>query len=210
MALKLTKSKISIFIIWLFAISGIFGILSDYQDWFLHNTPLNLYIYFLLIVINLEEFTIQSIPAFLIPFLLGFISEGLGVNMGYIFGSYAYGDNLGFKIWGVPLTICFNWILLTVVTQDLAKKLFKNRFLYCLVGAMMMVVLDIIIEVTAPRFDYWEFENGIVPLQNYLGWLFIGFLAQLGYSSFQVKTNSTVSLHLLIAITIFFSTFLLF
>ena len=143
-----------------------------------------------------------------IPFFLGFISEGLGVNYGYIFGSYDYGENLGYKVWGVPVTICFNWVVLTVITNDLGKRFFQNTFFISIFGAFLMTLLDVIIEVSAPRFDYWEFENGIVPIQNYVGWFCVAFLAHILYSLFRVKSNQKLSLHLLLAITVFFSIFL--
>ena len=208
--IKLNKLSISIFVIWLFTISGIIGILSSYQDWFLQNTPLNLYIYFFLIVINLKTHDTKFMYAFLIPFVLGFISEGLGVNKGYIFGSYSYGSNLGYKVWGVPLTICFNWVVLTVTTHDFAKYFFKNRFVISAFGALLMTLLDVIIEVSAPRFDYWEFEGGQVPIQNYIGWFTVAFIAHLFYSLFKVHTHSKFSFHLLAAMAIFFSVFLFF
>ena len=49
------KIAIAIFIIWLFNISGILGILSSNSDWFLKLTPLNLLIYVVLIIWNLEH-----------------------------------------------------------------------------------------------------------------------------------------------------------
>ena len=72
------------------------------------------------------------------------------------------------------------------------------------------MLLDIAIEVSAPRFDFWEFENGIVPFQNYIGWLLVSFVAHLGFQQFSIKTNKKFSLHVLAAITIFFLIFLIF
>ncbi len=205
---KIKKLNCSIFIIWLFTISGIIGISSSSQDWFLENTPLNLTIYFLLILLNIKSYNYKLIVALSIPFFLGFISEGLGVNYGYIFGSYDYGENLGYKVWGVPVTICFNWVVLTVITNDLGKRFFQNTFFISIFGAFLMTLLDVIIEVSAPRFDYWEFEKGLVPIQNYMGWFGVAFLAHILYSLFKVKSNQKLSLHLLLAITVFFSIFL--
>lgn len=186
------------------------GILSTKQEWFLQSTSLILYVYFALILINLKSTNQYVIYAFLIPFILGFISEFLGVNRGFIFGNYSYGENLGFKIMGVPLSICFNWVVLTVITHDFAKRFLKSKIAISITGALLMVLLDFFIEVSAPRFDFWEFENGIVPIQNYVGWFFVGFLAQIGYSYFEIDTDKKISLHLLFAITIFFSIFLFF
>ena len=36
--------------------------------------------------------------------LIGFVIEVIGVKTGYVFGSYSYGDSLGFKILEVPVT----------------------------------------------------------------------------------------------------------
>lgn len=202
---------LSIFLIWLFSISGIIGFLTpEYTDWFLSMTPFNLLLTFVIILVNIEKFKIQILIAVAIPFLLGFITEGLGVNYGLIFGSYAYGENLGIKFWGVPLMICVNWALLTMASADVAKLFAKNIVVTSLIGAAIMTGLDVVLEVSAPRFDYWEFENGIVPLQNYLGWFATAFVAHLGYQSFKIETNKVISLNVLISIVVFFTVFLFF
>lgn len=204
------KEAISIFIIWLFTISGIIGILSSQSEWFLELTPINLLTYSLLIFWNLEKITARFCIAFSIPFLLGFITEFLGVNYGLIFGTYEYGNNLGYKIGGVPLMICVNWGILTVITADISRYINKNIVIRSLLGGLFMMILDLIIEVSAPRFDFWEFENNLIPLNNYIGWFIIGFVAHYFYNLFSVKTNKKISIHIFIAITIFFLTFLVF
>ena len=50
------KLAFSIFLIWLFNISGIFGILSEESEWFLAMTPLNLFLYLVFITWNLKDF----------------------------------------------------------------------------------------------------------------------------------------------------------
>lgn len=200
----------SIFLLWLFNISGIFGILNpQYSNWFLSLTPVNLLLTFTILILNItEKFRLSIVIAFLIPFLLGFITEALGVNLGWIFGTYAYGNNLGVKVVGVPLMICLNWVVLTAITSDIAKYVSKNIWISALIGATLMTLLDVVIEVSAPRFDFWEFENAIVPLQNYFGWLVTAFFAHLGYQYFKVKTNTVISQHIFIAMLIFFGVFL--
>ena len=202
--------RLSVFLIWLFTISGILGIMSEYQDWFLSLTPLNLLISFLIVLWQLKTFNFKLVYAISIPFFLGFITEALGVNYGLIFGNYAYGENLGYKVFGVPVIICVNWALLTMITADVAKMLTKNLILTAIIGATAMTGLDVLLEVSAPRFDFWEFENGVVPIQNYIGWLATAFLAHLGYQYFKIETNKTISIHVLISIIVFFSVFLFF
>lgn len=205
------KYHFSIFLIWLFSISGVFGILSDnYSEWFLSMTPLNLLLTFAILIINIKDFRPKVVLALSIPFLLGFITEALGVNYGLIFGNYAYGENLGYKVFGVPLMICVNWALLTAVTADVAKYISKNLVFSAFLGGAMMTILDILLEVSAPRFDFWEFERGVVPIQNYIGWLVTAFAAHLGYQYFSIKTNKAISWHILISIALFFTVFLFF
>jgi len=204
------KISISIFIIWLFNISGILGILSTYSDWFLRLTPINLSMYVILILWNIDDFSKKVLVAFSIPFVIGFLTEFLGVNFGLIFGSYSYGDNLGLKIAGVPLIICLNWAVLTIITADLSSLIHKNTIVQSLIGGFIMMLLDIIIEVSAPRLDFWEFENNTIPLKNYIAWFIIGSIAHYLYRQINIKTNKKVSIHIFVAITIFFFTFLIF
>ena len=204
------KISISIFIIWLFNISGILGILSTYSDWFLKLTPINLSMYVILILWNIDDFSKKVLVAFSIPFVIGFLTEFLGVNFGLIFGSYSYGDNLGLKIAGVPLMICVNWAVLTIITADLSSLLHNNTVVQSLLGGFIMMLLDIMIEVSAPRFDFWEFENSIIPIKNYIAWFVIGSIAHYLYRQTNIKTNKKLSIHIFVAITIFFFTFLIF
>ena len=163
-----------------------------------------------MVLLHIKHYNLKVIVALLIPFFLGFIAEALGVNFGLIFGSYAYGDNLGYKVFGVPLMICVNWTLLVATTADVSKYFVKNSVISAVLGASLMTGLDVILEVSAPRFDFWEFEGGEVPLQNYLGWVVTAFVAHLGYQYFNIKTDKFISWHILISITIFFSVFLFY
>lgn len=200
---------VSIFTIWLFNISGIIGISSSYKDWFLQLTYLNLLLYFLLIVLNTRKLSYTFPLAFSIPFFFGFITEFLGTNYGWFFGEYTYGENLGVKIGGVPFMICVNWGVLTVITSDIAKLFHKNKIVRSSIGAFFMTTLDVMIEVSAPRFDFWEFKNGIVPLKNYIAWFVISFLIHSLYNQFQVKTSLKMSIHIFIAVVVFFTFFLM-
>lgn len=204
------KVYISIFIIWLFNVSGIIGILSSKSEWFLGLTPLNLMLYFIIILWNLKKIDIRFLYAFSIPFIIGFLVEFLGVNYSLFFGTYEYGENLGAKIGGVPIMICINWGVLTVITSDISKIISKNTVIRFVLGGFMMMILDVVIEISAPRFDFWEFENGVVPLKNYIAWFVIASIAHFFYNRFKIESDKKISIQILIAITIFFSTFLFF
>ena len=177
------------------------------------NTPITLLITFVLLLWKREIFKdIKLLIAVLVAMILGFVSEGLGVNYNLIFGTYEYGENLGTKVWGVPLTIAVNWAILTICTAAIMKRVFSSKVLSAIMGAISMVVLDFILEPVAPRFDFWEFEGGMPGAQNYVGWFAVALLAHGAYQVLQPKQHKSIQLeiHTLAAIVIFFGFFILF
>ena len=96
---KLTKENLSIATIWLFHVSGILGMLYGNSDWFISATPLNLLISFVLLLLNSKGHK-WFFPMTVIAFLVGMISEILGVQFGWIFGNYQYGEQLGYYVAG--------------------------------------------------------------------------------------------------------------
>ena len=132
-------------------------------------------------------------------------SEILCVNYGLIFGDYVYLDNLGVKILGVPLLIGVNWIILTFITGSLSSFVFKNKYFSILIGAILMIALDLLIEPVAPLLGFWIFDLPEVPLQNYIGWFVIGLITQVIFQLKIVEKEFTFSTHLLIINAIFFA-----
>ena len=104
---KTNLSKISVFLIWLFHTCGLIGILYIDRELFLQTTPFNLSMTFILLFFNLEEVNKKVIIALITAFVVGMIAETIGVNFGILFGDYEYGENLGFKIFGVPFMLIF-------------------------------------------------------------------------------------------------------
>ena len=126
----------------------------------------------------------------ILAFILGMLVEILGVNYGLIFGSYSYGENLGVKIFGVPVLIGANWVMLSFITGAIGDALWKNnKILAAISGAVLMVLIDLVIEPVAPIFDYWTFTEYVAPLSNYIGWFLVALPIQLGVQTF-VKKNT--------------------
>ena len=201
------KTYVYIGLVWLFTISGILGIISSASSWFLALTPLYLCFNFLVILLCLKDQKNRVLKAISIPFILGFITEVLGVNFGLIYGSYTYGENLGLKIFDVPLVICLNWCLLTIVSADVGKLITRNRGIRVFISALLMILLDVLIEISAPRFDFWVFKDDIVPLTNYFGWFIVASISNWWYQSFKIITNSKISCHIITCLFVFFSIF---
>jgi putative membrane protein len=163
--------RLSIFFLWLINISGFFGITSDQNEFFLSTTPYVLSLTLLLLILNHDLSDNKSKIGLTLIFLFGLIVEILGVNYGLFFGEYSYGANLGPKIYEVPYVIGFNWILLIIATGSVSDKLIKGKKIYkILFASSLMVLIDLLIEKSAPKLDYWEFVISPVPFSNYLWW----------------------------------------
>ena len=211
--LKLLDNKelrsFSIFTIWLINISGFFGILSDQKDFFLSSTPYVLTLTLFLLTVN-NSFNKKFLIRLFLVFLLGLTVEIIGVNFSIFFGEYKYGNNLGIKIFDVPIVIGFNWVLLIILTGNFAHKIFpKSIMLRVLNGSIMMILLDLLIEISAPKLDYWEFAVNPVPLSNYLWWFIFSILFHFIYQS-NNKKEHIVSTNILIIHFLFFGLLALF
>ena len=180
--------RMSIFFLWLINISGFFGILSDQNEFFLSTTPYVLSLTLLLLILNHDLSDKKSKIGLILIFLFGLIVEILGVNYGLFFGEYNYGANLGPKIYEVPYVIGFNWVLLIIATGSISDKLIKGKEIYkILFASFLMVLIDIIIEKSAPKLDFWEFVISPVPFSNYLWW----FIFSIGFQYIFFKTVKT-------------------
>ena len=201
-----STSKVSVFVIWLFHVCGMIGISYGNKDLFLSFTPVNLIISFFLLFVNQLQITRRELRSVFTIFLIGMICEILGVNYGYIFGDYVYLDNLGTKVFGVPILIGINWIILTFITGSISSYIFKKNLKFSiLTGAIFMILLDLIIEPVAPLLGFWIFDLPSVPLQNYVGWFLIGLATQFVYQKFVVNKEMPFSTNLLLANIVFFS-----
>lgn len=151
---------------------------------------------------------------FLIAFFsiafLGFIIEVIGVKTGLIFGKYSYGNGLGFKLLDVPLIISINWAMLIFSGIRIVSVIFANKIVSLVVAALLVTLIDLLIEQVAPGLDFWQFEGGLPGLHNYLGWIGVTFFTSYFFYPTIIKGNRSVSLILLVLQIIFFTTLYLF
>ena len=203
------RYRYAVGLIWLFTISGIIGFSSAAFDWFVAMTPLNLMIYLAVILFNVHEVNRKLLFALFIPFSIGMIAEIIGVNTGMVFGEYTYGANLGWKVMGVPWMIGVNWAVLTYCAASLSTRISKGFIPRVILASLIMIGLDLLMEVSAPVFDYWEFEGGTAPIQNYLAWLFVAIACQFLFLKNYTIKDTLAPVHVIAAIAIFFGAFLI-
>ena len=197
--------RLSVFFLWLINVSGFFGITSDQSEFFLSTSPYVLSLTLLLLILNHDLSDKKSKIGLILIFLFGLIVEILGVNYGLFFGEYSYGANLGPKIYEVPFVIGLNWVLLIIATGSVSDKLIKGKEIYkILFASFLMVLIDLLIEQSAPKLDYWEFIISPVPFSNYLWWFIFSLCFQ--YIFFKtVKTKEyNLSSNILVIQFLFF------
>lgn len=185
--------------------AGIIGLaFEESRAMFQMLTPFNL-VATAAILLHFEKEKSSRYFAFIIvTFIFGFGFEVIGVKTGVIFGEYAYGETLGLKMLDVPLVIGLNWVILIYMTRAAATKFFKSEVLIILFSSLMMVVLDLLIEPVAIRFDFWQWEANHIPLQNYIGWFALSVLIQfIGIRIFPIS-NNRLNTNLLIVQFMFF------
>ena len=177
--MRLNKTNICTIFIVMFHLVGLYGFLnSDLEQLFIALVPYHLLLMLSLLAISTGDFSFNFRVFAIIVYLAGFFIEVIGVNTGLIFGSYTYGEALGFKLFSTPLLIGVNWLILVYCTGVFLEQFkIKSALIFCLIGALVLLSLDFLIEPIAIRFNYWSWAGGKIPLQNYLGWyLFSGLL----------------------------------
>lgn len=173
---------------------GIFGHIYNLTfPWMIFLTPLVLLIFGTLSLtgIFIEKNSRILIWA-LITYLFTFSAEALGVATGHVFGAYHYGATLGPAIFGVPLVIGFNWVLVVLGAITLMKRFFKNQLAIVVLSAVLTTVFDFFMEPVAmsAELDYWTWHQGFVPIQNYLAWFVLSLLASTLFVLFKAETKS--------------------
>lgn len=195
------------FKIWisLFHIVGIIGLSLNFtRPVFQLLTPFHLLMCAGILLYFHQEWNRDFKTFLLITFFIGMASEIMGVQTGVIFGDYIYGDVLGPKIWGVPLVIGLNWFILAYMAGSFGHRYVRSKFLAAILGAICMVVLDIVIEPVAVALGFWTWHGEVIPLSNYIGWFATAFIMQVIFQFLKFKKENVVSFFLFLNMALFF------
>ncbi len=190
---------------------GVIGYsIDELRQYFILLTPYNL----LITGVTLIYFHVKQGLGkwYLLPivYLIGWFAEWLGVEYGVLFGEYQYGDALGYKVLSIPLIIGVNWLVLGYAFGAVSQYLFSSRVLIILFASLGMVLLDLLIEPIAIRYDYWLWHDKLIPMRNYVGWFFVSLIVQYLLSLVNLKKNFKLSLAILGAQILFFALLNLF
>ena len=201
----------------LFHFMGVIGILfTPFSKLFVESTPYVMLFMSFLLTKSQSIIDKKFIIFFLISFLIGMITEIIGVNSGILFGHYQYGTVLGPKLFGVPLLIGFNWFIIVFCADSFLSQLIQltqrryqfNKKIIPIVliigGALITTSFDFIMEPAAIKLHFWTWENDKIPLLNYVCWFLIsGFLLSIK-SIFKITIVNNFASQLFIVQMIFF------
>ncbi len=132
----------------------------------------------------------------MIVFGVSMAAEHFGVKYGFLFGDYYYNSYFGPKLFDVPITIGFAWVLVISTSHVIALRIIPQASIIAkaILGAFATVVLDLIIDPVAfIAKEYWIWEGSSfyydIPLFNFYSWFGLSLLFHL----FILLLSKTVS-----------------
>jgi putative membrane protein len=190
------EEKIALGIIALFHITGA-AILQFSKGGLYQITldlvPINLIFTALITFKYQSDYTAGFFRFGLLVFILGILIEMIGVNYGWIFGVYTYGEVLGYQIWNTPVLIGMNWLLLCYCSGALLEYLPVKTFIKWILSVGLLLCLDYFMEPIAMKNDFWTWENNSIPVQNYIGWAGSGAIFMSFYYNFNFPKKNQVA-----------------
>ncbi|MBD3637951.1 MAG: carotenoid biosynthesis protein [Crocinitomicaceae bacterium] len=153
-----------------------------------------------------EELNSKSLLLFLVIFCGGFLIELIGVQTGWLFGSYHYNTAMGPLIFGTPVIIGATWYAVVVSSCNWANRMAKHILIRSVLAGALAVLMDVVIEQVALHYELWSWKNDTVPWFNYLCWFVFGSLFSFIYFRYSKGQNRTA--HYLYGIWFLFFTIL--
>ncbi len=135
-----------------------------------------------------------------VVFFIGMAVEIAGINTGFPFGIYHYTANLGPGPYGVPVIIGLNWILLSYTCITITEPVIKIKPLRIVAGAILMVLLDLMLEGFAIRHHLWVWGGASPPLSNYISWFVVSVFLMVLWQLTERKFNVVAAFYVLILV----------
>lgn len=205
MKLVFKKEHLLISLLILFySIGAIGSTLPSHSKWFLSLTPFNLLLTFSIVILGKETRKKNFIIFLISAFIIGISVELIGVHTGLLFGTYRYGENLGVKVFDVPLVIGLNWGIVAVAASSLMARTNLNTIVKIVVGGTLMTILDMLIEPISAHTDFWYWKDNIIPSYNFICWFITGIVIQSIFYGLKLEEKNKVFEVLLLVMVVFF------
>lgn len=199
------KSLILLSVLVIFHLVGLVGmLLPAYRNQILSLSFMNLMLSFVVLILSRKHQGLNFYLFIILCFVLGMGYELIGVHTGYLFGDYHYGTNLGAKFHGVPYIIGINWFVLAFTSCSLTRLLHVPNWMKSVLASVLMTLMDFLIEPIAITSGYWTWENGEIPLFNYLCWFFLSLPLTFFYFKLKISEQNKVAIGLYFIFVLFF------
>ena len=194
-------------------LAGLFGLWFELtHKIFELATPLHLITSIILLFLSQRNYSPSFWIFVSITFLVGFFIEVIGVKTEAVFGTYKYGKTLGFKVLEVPILIGINWVMITFIVNYFVSNYFNfvainakiTLFFKAILSAILMIMIDYLIEPIAIKHDFWSWQNDSIPLQNYIGWLLASLPLSMLFQYSKFEKINKFAYFLLLAQLLFF------
>jgi bisanhydrobacterioruberin hydratase len=205
----ISERWIRIILLILYIVGAVGMLMPSTRTSFVQLSALNLAISFAGLIASRKTDRTTFLVFLSIAFVIGITVELIGVHTSYLFGSYYYGNSLGWKWYGVPVIIGLNWGILTVTSAAVIHRLQFNKHIEAILSAILMVVFDYILEPVAIKLDYWQWTEGEIPVFNFICWMGVSYLLQWIYQRMRLAEVNKVAESLFLMMFIFFTLLML-
>ncbi|MCF8360236.1 MAG: carotenoid biosynthesis protein [Prolixibacteraceae bacterium] len=177
-----------------FYIVGIIGFFIPYsREIFEKMIPLSLLVNLFLLFLFHKPYNVKHLAFFGSVVLLTFLIEAVGMNTGVLFGEYLYGESLPVKLFGTPIIIGLNWLLLSYGVVQLMRMNKQLRRYIIILGAAAMTLFDFMMEPVAMKTGMWSWSYNIIPWQNFIMWFILSAIIIAGFELFSIKTDNKIA-----------------
>jgi len=133
--------------------------------------------------------------------LFGLLIEYTGLVTGLPYGEFVYTGNLGYKLFGIlPWTVGLSWAPLVIGSVAIAYTITQKKVLRIFLPVIILVLFDLLLDPLAVNLGMWSYLHGgayyNVPFQNFLGWVFSGFIGSMICFTILNKYSQDKILHL--------------
>ena len=186
-------------------LAGFIGLkITELAPIFRFLTPFNLLASLAILFYFQKEWNRNLLIFSTLTLFFGFFVEVFGVKTGVIFGKYLYETLLGFKILEVPPVIACNWLMLIYCVGSFHCKFNQPIYQKVFSGAMLLTMLDFLMEPVAVKLKMWAWETEQIPIQNYVAWFIISAILLTVFHLLKFRKDNPISLWLFILQILFF------
>jgi uncharacterized membrane protein len=109
------------------------------------------------------------------------VVEAVGVRTGLPFGSYAYGDSLGWMLLGVPVVIPLAWTMMAYPALLVGRRITRSAALGPVAAGWALASWDLFLDPQMVDAGHWVWTSGEpsvlgIPLLNFVGWFAVATL----------------------------------